>query len=121
AEVVGLRADGPHPGAAKEAEGGLRYAFPTLVFEGPSGRAIVPGWRPLRVYLDAAERVAPGCVRGRGPFGDLAAYRSLTGPELSLLTGADTPPPGAAEVCTPGGSLFLDRDEAATHPATSRV
>ncbi|MDG6104237.1 DsbA family protein [Dactylosporangium aurantiacum] len=58
-EVIGLTAPGPHCGAAKEIDGGLRYALPTLLFEGPLGRQIVPGWRPLRQYLDAAERVAP--------------------------------------------------------------
>jgi len=119
-EVVGLRADGPHPGAAKEAEGGLRYAFPTLVFEGPRGRAVVPGWRSLRVYLEAADRVAPGHRRRGTPGGDLASLRSLTRPELLLLMGADVPPPGAVELATPGGPLFLDPGEAASHPATNR-
>ncbi|WP_433615163.1 hypothetical protein ACQP2P_10745 [Dactylosporangium sp. CA-139114] len=116
-EVVGLRAGGPHPGAAKEAEGGLRYAFPTLVFEGPGGRAAVPGWRPLERYLEAAESVAPGCVR---PFArrDLRAYRSLTEPEARLLLGVETAPEGAVVVDTPGGPVFLDPGEAATHPAT---
>lgn len=119
-EVVGLRAEGPHPGAAKKAEGGTRYAFPTVVFAGPAGRAVVPGWRPLQAYLDAAERAAPGCVRAAPPFGDLARYRSLTGPEARLLLGVAPPPPGAVEVATPGGSVFLDPGEAATHPATRR-
>ncbi|MFF5231450.1 DsbA family protein [Dactylosporangium sp. NPDC000521] len=58
-EVIGLTAPGPHCGAAKPIDGGLRYALPTLLFEGPLGRAIVPGWRPLRHYVDAIERVAP--------------------------------------------------------------
>ncbi|MEV8511903.1 hypothetical protein [Dactylosporangium sp. NPDC051484] len=117
-EVVGLTGPGPHPGAAKPARGGRRYGFPTIVLTGPRGRAIVPGWRPLTGYLEAAEGVAPGCVRAAAPTGDLAAHRSLTGPEIRLLLGADVPPQGAVEVCTPGGSVFLDLDEAATHPAT---
>ncbi|MET7420827.1 DsbA family protein [Dactylosporangium sp. NPDC005555] len=58
-EVIGLTAPGPHCGAAKEIDGGLRYALPTLLFEGPLGRVVVPGWRPLAEYVDAAERVAP--------------------------------------------------------------
>jgi hypothetical protein len=116
--VVGLRADGPHPGAAKETEDGIRYAFPTLVFEGPAGRAAVPGWRPLESYLDAAESVAPGSVRRTPRCGDLASYGSLTGPELRLLLGADEPPAGAVAVPTAGGPVFLDPAEAATHPAT---
>jgi predicted DsbA family dithiol-disulfide isomerase len=117
-EVVGLRADGPHPGAAKETEDGIRYAFPTLVFEGPAGRTAVPGWRPLESYLDAAQSVAPGSVRRTAMCGDLASYGSLTGPELRLLLGADEPPAGAVTVPTAGGPVFLDPAEAATHPAT---
>ncbi|WP_432988309.1 hypothetical protein [Dactylosporangium sp. CA-233914] len=117
-EVVGLRADGPHPGAAKEAEDGLRYAFPTLIFQGPRGRAIVPGWRTLERYLEAAEAVAPGSVRVAPACGGLADYRSVTGPETRLLLGSDAPPPGAVTVPTPGGPVFLDPGEAGTHPAT---
>ncbi|MEV4613244.1 DsbA family protein [Kitasatospora sp. NPDC049258] len=59
-EVIGLRADGPHPGAAKETEDGHRYALPTLLFHGPAGRRAVPGWRPLAAYLAAAAAVCPG-------------------------------------------------------------
>ena len=36
---------------------GFRYALPTLIFSGPGGRAVVPGWRPLEQYLDAARAV----------------------------------------------------------------
>ncbi|WP_432827424.1 DsbA family oxidoreductase [Dactylosporangium sp. CA-092794] len=117
-EVVGLRGPGPHPGAAKPAGEGVRYGFPTLVFTGPAGRAIVPGWRPLDHYLDAAERVAPGSVDHAPKLGDLALHRSLTGPEVRLLLGVTAPPAGAVEVPTAGGPVFLDQDEAASHPAT---
>lgn len=64
AEVIGLTAPGPHCGAAKPIDGGLRYALPTLRFQGPLGQAIVPGWRPLAQYVDAAARVAPGACTG---------------------------------------------------------
>lgn len=63
-EVLDLTAPGRHPGRAKplgeEPEDGFRYALPTLVFEGPGGRVVVPGWRPLEEYLAAAARVGTG-------------------------------------------------------------
>ncbi|MFJ8042795.1 DsbA family protein [Kitasatospora sp. NPDC096147] len=59
-EVIGLRGEGPHPGGAKETEEGHRYALPTLVFTGPAGRRVVPGWRPAEEYRTALAEVAPG-------------------------------------------------------------
>ena len=60
-EVMTLATPGRHPGRAKplgeDPEDGFRYALPTLIFEGPGGRAVVPGWRPLEEYLDAAREV----------------------------------------------------------------
>ena len=60
-EVLELTEPGRHPGRAKplgeDPEDGFRYALPTLVFEGPGGRAVVPGWRVLGEYLAAAARV----------------------------------------------------------------
>ena len=54
---------GRHPGRAKplgeDPEDGYRYALPTLVFDGPEGRAVVAGWRPEGEYLDAVRRAAP--------------------------------------------------------------
>jgi 2-hydroxychromene-2-carboxylate isomerase len=64
AEVLTLEAAGRHPGRAKplgeDPSDGYRYALPTLVFTGPGGRAVVPGWRPLQEYLDAATATAAG-------------------------------------------------------------
>ena len=60
--AVGSRAvgaGGPHPGGAKEIDGRLRYAFPTLLITGPAGRRVVPGWRPLAEYVDAIRAAAP--------------------------------------------------------------
>ncbi|GAA3044188.1 hypothetical protein GCM10020229_64350 [Kitasatospora albolonga] len=57
-EVIGLRGTGPHPGGAKETEDGHRYALPTLVFSGPAGRRVVPGWRPAEEYRTALAEVA---------------------------------------------------------------
>jgi len=49
---------GRHNGRAKplgeDPADGFRYALPTLVFSGPGGRAVVPGWRPFEQYLDAS-------------------------------------------------------------------
>jgi len=60
-EVLTLTRPGRHPGRAKplgeDPEDGYRYALPTLIFEGAGGQAVVPGWRPLEEYLDAARRV----------------------------------------------------------------
>ncbi|WP_405009432.1 DsbA family protein [Kitasatospora sp. NBC_01539] len=116
-EVVGLRADGPHPGAAKETEDGHRYALPTLVFHGPAGRRAVPGWRPLPAYLAAAEAVCPG-LRAAVPepsvpsAGELLdRYRSLTVQDLPGGGGAR--PSGAVEVPTANGPLYLHPGEAA--------
>lgn len=63
AYVLELDEPGRHPGRAKplgeNTRDGYRYALPTLVFQGPAGRAVVPGWRTLPEYLAAARRVAP--------------------------------------------------------------
>ncbi|MGW1797175.1 DsbA family oxidoreductase [Streptomyces sp. NPDC001984] len=120
-EVRELDAPGPHPGRAKELEDGVRrYALPTLLFEGPGGRVCVPGWRPARTYLDAAERAAGTALPTAGPLSADAAlerWRSLTLPELKLLTGGHAPPSAAVELPTGNGVLWLHPDEAAFHPA----
>ena len=63
AEVMSISESGRHSGRAKplgeDPADGFRYALPTLVFAGSGGRAVVPGWRPLEHYLDAA-RAAVG-------------------------------------------------------------
>ena len=68
AEVREITTPGRHNGQAKPLgelpEDGYRYALPTLVFTGPAGRAVVPGWRPLSEYLDAA-RAARGPAESR--------------------------------------------------------
>jgi protein-disulfide isomerase-like protein with CxxC motif len=118
AEIRRLDAPGPHGGRAKPIDGGHRYALPTLLFEGPHGRRVVPGWRPLTEYLAAAEQVAPGSTTGPPRPDPLRHYRSLTTPEAHLLLGGAPPARAAIEVPTPGGPLWLDPDEATTHPAT---
>jgi predicted DsbA family dithiol-disulfide isomerase len=62
-DVLELEAPGRHPGRAKplgeDSADGFRYALPTLVFHGPAGRAVVPGWRAESEYADAVRAVAP--------------------------------------------------------------
>ncbi|MFD5389132.1 DsbA family protein [Streptomyces sp. NPDC127074] len=119
-EASAFRAPGPHGTGVKETEDGVRYALPTLVFSGPGGRVAAPGWRSVAEYTAALRTVAPGHLWQAaliGPEEALAEHRSLTGPDLSLLTGRTTPPPTAVRVETAGGPLWLHPDEAATHPA----
>jgi predicted DsbA family dithiol-disulfide isomerase len=118
-EVFAVAGTGPHPGRAKEVGERYRFALPTLVFTGPAGRAVVPGWRELGEYVEAAERVAPG-VRLTAPRLSAAQllerHRSVTVPDLALLAGAAGPPPGAVRVDGAGGPVWLHPSEAATHP-----
>ncbi|GAA4620049.1 hypothetical protein GCM10023196_002490 [Actinoallomurus vinaceus] len=120
-EVLTVEGAGPHPGAAKEVGGRYRFALPTLVFTGPAGRAVVPGWRELGEYVEAAARVAPGLcleVPPRTPEELLERHRSLTGPELILLAGSAAPPRGAVRFDGAGGPVWLHPVEAATHPVS---
>ncbi|MGW3570249.1 DsbA family oxidoreductase [Streptomyces sp. NPDC000941] len=123
-EVIGLDAPGPHGGRAKEVGERRRYALPTLLLDGPGGRVCVPGWRPFAFYLDAA-RAAAGGVALPDPVAmsageALKRWRSLTGPELTLLAGvsdAPAPPGEAVRIETGNGPLWLHPDEARFHPA----
>lgn len=113
-EVIGLRGDGPHPGAAKETEdGGHRYALPTVVFTGPGGRRVVPGWRSADEYRTALASVSRAPLPptdGAPTAADLLErYRSLTGPELAGATGSL--PPGARRVRTANGDVVLHPQE----------
>ncbi|MEV4559280.1 hypothetical protein AB0K51_20140 [Kitasatospora sp. NPDC049285] len=116
-EVLGLRGPGPHPGGAKELEDGHRYALPTLLFRGPAGCRVVPGWRPLAEYLAAARAVCPALPPAQSPPGGpdpaelLHRYGSLTAPEVP-----GGPPPGAVTVATGGSPLHLSPEEAAVSP-----
>lgn len=120
-EVWDLDGPGPHPGRAKELDGGHRYALPTLLFEGPGGRVCVPGRRSFADCLDAARTAAgaplPGPVRLPSDVA-LGRWRSLTDPELEALTGAPEPPAGAVRIDTANGPVWLHPDEARTHPKT---
>ncbi|MCL7378460.1 DsbA family protein [Streptomyces sp. 35G-GA-8] len=115
-EVLDLQGPGPHPGRAKEVGDHRRYALPTLLFDGPGGRVCVPGWRPLETYLEAARRAAgdrlPLTPVRLPATAALERWRSLTGPELALLTEESTAPAEAVRVDTGHGPLWLHPDEA---------
>jgi predicted DsbA family dithiol-disulfide isomerase len=115
-DVVGLKEDGPHPGAAKAEGPILRYSFPTLIISGPAGEYVVPGWRTLEQYEEAFTAVAPelgdATPSPLDPAAALDRYRSLSEEDLRLLTGTVEPPSGAIEVPTATTPLWLDPVEA---------
>ncbi|MEU9636644.1 DsbA family protein [Streptomyces tendae] len=112
----------PHPGAAKETEdGGYRYALPTVLVRTPGGRRVVPGLRPCEAYERAVAEVLPGTVFPPvrlSPEEALRRHRTLTRPEVELLTDGRDLPVWAVRVETGNGPLWLHPEEAATHPAT---
>jgi len=94
--VIGLAGPGPHPGAAKQEEHTVRYAFPTIIVRGSGGERVVPGWRSPSVYREAVRAAAPELRRAPEPPAlepDLALerYRSLSSGDLALLTGGRPP------------------------------
>ncbi|WP_037915297.1 DsbA family oxidoreductase [Actinacidiphila yeochonensis] len=119
-EVLSVDSDSPHPGAARETpDGALRYALPTLLLRTPAGRAVVPGWRPFAAYAEAVDRLCPGALRPPAPrpaAEALEVHRSLTEPERRVLATGAWPPPGAVEVATGNGPLWLHPQEAAARP-----
>jgi predicted DsbA family dithiol-disulfide isomerase len=124
AEVLSVRGGSPHPGAAKEtAEGGHRYALPTLLVRAAGEYRVVPGLRPFEEYAAAVEELSPGLLTIPDPLSPADAldrHRSLTDPERLLLTEGPWPPPGALRVDTGNGPLCLHPEEAAVHPAVAR-
>ncbi|MGW1723474.1 DsbA family oxidoreductase [Streptomyces sp. NPDC002306] len=124
AEVFRASGRPPHPGTAKEtADGGHRYALPTLLVRTVSGHRAVPGWRPFEEYVAAVEGLRPGLSAPPArldPAQALERYRSLTDPERLLLTNGTWPPSRAVRLDTGNGPLWLHPDEAATHPAVAR-
>ncbi|GLZ39730.1 DsbA family protein [Actinokineospora sp. NBRC 105648] len=109
--VLALRAPGPHSGRAKEIDGGVRYALPTLVFSGPDGRVIVAGWRPLSDYVAAVRAVSGHVLDPTPPLtarDALRHFETLSLPELHLLTGGTEPPAGGVLTQTANGPLWTD-------------
>ncbi|MFJ9343106.1 DsbA family protein [Streptomyces sp. NPDC101733] len=121
-EVLSVRGGSPHPGAAKETDTGHRYALPTLLFHAPGRYRAVPGRRTFEEYAQALRELDPALPPPFFPLSPTRAlerYRSLSGPELLMLTGAAAPPPEAVGVETGNGPLWLHPEEAAVHPATA--
>jgi predicted DsbA family dithiol-disulfide isomerase len=99
--VLGLAGPGPHPGAAKQEEHAVRYAFPTIIVRGSGGEQVVPGWRPPGVYREAVRLAAPELRRAPEPPAlepdvALERYRSLSHADLALLTDGQAPQSVAA-------------------------
>ncbi|WP_218025993.1 DsbA family oxidoreductase [Nocardia miyunensis] len=119
-DVLDIDAPGPHNGRAKETFDGHRYAFPTLVFHGRLGHAVVAGWHPYEDYLAAVRAVEPElapAANALDPAAALERFGSLTEPELMALTGFRAAPEYAVAVTVGGATVWLHPDEAATHPA----
>ncbi|MGW7422050.1 DsbA family oxidoreductase [Streptomyces sp. NPDC054813] len=122
-EVRSVASGSPHPGAAKEtADGGYRYALPTLLVRTPGGHRAVPGWRPFEEYASAVEELCPGLLNvpaALSPAEALQRYASMTEPERLLLTEGAWPPPHAVRVETGNGPLWLHPDEASARRPTA--
>ncbi len=116
-DVVGLDEPGPNCGAAKQDGEHLRYGFPTMLVRGPDGELVVPGWRPPGSYRAAIESVARELtgVRSRtlDPVEALDRYRSLSPPDLVLLTGRRDAPAQAIRIDTATAPLWMHHEEAA--------
>ncbi|CAM5303587.1 DsbA family protein OS=Streptomyces tendae OX=1932 GN=GUR47_28430 PE=4 SV=1 [Streptomyces tendae] len=92
-----------------------------MLVRAPGGHRVVPGLRPCEAYETAVGEMCAGApltaVR-LSPDEALLRHRTLTGPELELLTDDRKPPVRAVRIETGNGPLWLHPEEAATHPAT---
>jgi predicted DsbA family dithiol-disulfide isomerase len=122
-EVRAVSGGSPHPGAAKEtADGGHRYALPTLLVRTSGGHRAVPGWRPFAEYAAAVDELGPGLLGVPAPLPAARAlerFGSMTEPERLLLAEGAWPPPHAVRVQTGNGPVWLHPDEASGHPAAA--
>ncbi|MGW4882319.1 DsbA family oxidoreductase [Streptomyces sp. NPDC004262] len=122
-EVRAVSGGSPHPGAAKEtADGGHRYALPTLLVRASGGHRAVPGWRPFEEYAAAVDELGPGLLGVPAPLPAARAlerFGSMTEPERLLLAEGAWPPPHAVRVQTGNGPVWLHPDEASGSPAAA--
>ncbi len=108
-EVLTVDGPPPHDGRAKQVGLRHRYALPTVIFLGSAGRRVVPGWRHISVYEQAAINAAPAITLrppALSPEQALRMFGSLTIRDLELLTGAVCPPDGAIAHRTGNGTLW---------------
>jgi predicted DsbA family dithiol-disulfide isomerase len=123
--VIDRTGPGPNPGAAKADGEHLRYGFPTLVVDGPGGHAVLSGWYDPRVFAAQIEEAAAGTLTpDEGPWDAdelLEQHRTLTLPELRLLTGSEQPPAAAIRVDTATSPLWLHPAEAEVRVGTARA
>jgi predicted DsbA family dithiol-disulfide isomerase len=108
-EVLTVDGPPPHGGRAKPTGLRHRYALPTLIFQGSAGRQVVPGWRHISVYEQAARNAAPA-ITLRPPMLSaqqaLRMFGSLTARDLELLTGTVRPPDDAIPNRTGNGTVW---------------
>jgi hypothetical protein len=117
-------------GRPQPQRGRTRYAFTTLVFDGPGGEHTVPGFRPWEVYLEALhaaagpeeaaalERDAPADPT---PAEALERFGLVTGPEFELLCGPGWEPPADAVLFDSGGGpVWMTPAEASTRTEYAR-
>jgi uncharacterized protein (TIGR03086 family) len=118
-----LEGDTAGIGSMKHSEGHDRYAFPTLIMNGPSGSRTVPGWMPYSAYEEAMEGAVPGSTDDPRP--DPTAREAFerwgvhTARELAVLCGdrladgTDSLPDDVIAHDWGGGLIYLTRAEAA--------
>ncbi len=117
-------------GKPQPQRGRTRYAFTTLVFDGPGGEHTVPGFRPWETYVEALhaaagpeqaaalERVAP---EDPTPAEALERFGLLTGPEFELLCGPGWEPPAdAVAFDSGGGPVWMSPSESTTRTEYTR-
>lgn len=108
-----------HPGHGRVRADGtrFRYAFPTLVLEGPGGSATVAGWRPIDDYDAALRQVAPELANDPRPDPTtdevIARWGTAADVELAALAGPRSDDPSGVVVHQwGGGAFFLTEPEA---------
>ncbi|MEM8902846.1 MAG: DsbA family protein [Actinomycetota bacterium] len=108
-----------HPGHGRvRADGNrFRYAFPTLVLEGPGGVETVAGWKPIEDYVAALGRAAGGEVLTARPDPTtdevIARWGTAADVELAVLAGSRGSDPSDVVAHEWGGGVFfLTRAEA---------
>jgi len=116
--VLDLTDDYVGNGRAKEAEGHMRYAFPTVVVRGPAaGEQTAPGWQPYARYEEILETVSPGITEDPRPDpspDDVFVRWGTAAPnELAQLCGPDAePPPDVVPYDWGAGVFYLWASEA---------